>query len=417
MSFLILLISLLIVACSGSKTEKPSEHEGHDMQQMSKGKIYTCPMHPQIIKSKPGQCPICGMDLVEKTSISDTTIDVTIDGFIKPDESVLSSIKTIRPIEKEMQISIKTNGFISYDASEVSSIASRYQGRIEKLYVKYNFQKVEKGQKLFDIYSPELQTAQQDLIFLIKNDNENKMLIDGAKQKLALMGLTNAQIEQLVSTGNIIYTTSVYSPVSGYVVEENNASKMEENTNSMNEQGSSQTNHIAKELSIKEGQYLSKGQSIFKVVNNDKVWALIKLFGSDMSNIKKGDKVTLTTDIADSINAKIDFIQPTFEGAEKYLTARVHLDNSSGKLKIGDLVKAEINKGSKKALWINKEAIIDLGNEKIVLLKTENNLFKVKKISTGITVDNWSEIINGIITKDTVAQNAQFLIDSESFIK
>jgi Cu(I)/Ag(I) efflux system membrane fusion protein len=404
-----MILMLTIVSCSESKIKK------QETMQMDMSKTYTCPMHPQIMRNMPGKCPICGMDLVEKISEKNAVpIDVKVDDLMKPvDEYVVSSIKTISPVEKEMALTIKANGFITYDTRLFSSVASRYEGRIEKLYVKYNFQKVEKGEKLFEVYSPELITAQQNLLFLIKNDVDNKTLIDGSKQKLSLLGMTKTQIDEMISSEQTLPTTTVYSPVSGYVIEEKIAMEM---GNGMG--GSTKTDFSTQELSVKEGQYLSKGQSVFKLVNTDKVWVLIKLLGSQIGTIKKGDVVQISGEaILNPVSEPIEFIQPVFEGADKYLTAHVHLHNPNGELKIGSLVKAEINAGVKKSLWINKQAVLDLGNEKVVLLKTNGALFKVKKITTGITVDDWIEVIDGISISDSIAENAQYLIDSESFVK
>jgi Cu(I)/Ag(I) efflux system membrane fusion protein len=413
----------LSISCSNSNQEN-----GHNMDNMegmdmpnneAHKKVYTCPMHPEIIKNKPGSCPICGMDLVEKINEVHSNIEVNLnlDDIIKPvDEYVLSSLKLINPIEKSMVFTSKSDGYISYNSNDFASVSSRFEGRIEKLYINYNYQKVEKGQKLYDIYSPELQTAQQNLLFLLKNDSENQVLIQGAKQKLSLLGMSENQIETLSQSKKTINTTSVYSPFSGYIIEEFLVLNMNK-SNSMNSVGN-QDVPLTKELSVKEGQYLNKGESTFKIVNYSDVWAFVKLLESDKTGIKKGDKIILKKNgTALEIESKIDFIEPVFQGTEKFLTAHVHLNNSKGKFKIGDLVTATILKGKKSGLWIHQEAIVDLGNEKIVLIQTKGDLLKVRKIKTGVAIDNWVQIIEGLSKEDLIADNSQFLIDSESFIK
>ncbi|MCX6182132.1 MAG: efflux RND transporter periplasmic adaptor subunit [Bacteroidetes bacterium] len=408
--FYLILLVLTLGSCSESKNEK------HD-EAMHK-KLYTCSMHPQIIRDAPGKCPICGMDLVEKKSDDKVTLDVEMDDLIKPvDGYVLSSVKTISPTEKEVPIVFEVSGFISYDTRQFSTISSRYDGRIEKLYVKYNFQKVEKGQALFEMYSPELITAQQNLIFLLKNDETNTTLIESAKHRLSLLGMTKTQTEQLISTKQTMSTTTVYSPVDGYVIEEKLSAQMGSNKNSMGA-ANTNTDYSTQELSLKEGQTLLKEERIFKIVNTQMVWALLKLSGNQAEYVKKSDIVKIfSQSISEPISSPVDFVEPMFEGTEKYLTVHVHLHNTEGKWKVGDLISAEINGGQKKSLWINKESILNLGNETVVFLKEGNNFFKVRKVVTGITANNWIEVLEGISSNDSIADNAQYLIDSENFVK
>lgn len=381
--------------------------------------IFTCPMHPEIIRQKAGNCPICGMALVEKITDtqSEKVVDLNLNDIIKPvDEYVLSSMKLINPIEKSLQTSSSANGYISYNTNDFIAISSRLEGRIEKLYIRYNYQKVEKGQKLYDIYSPELQTAQQNLLFLLKNDGENNSLITSAKKKLVLLGMTENQIELLSKSNKTINTTTIYSPVSGYIIEETMALKLNQSTG-MND-GKIQENPTNKELAIKEGHYLKKGEHTFKVVNFSNVWAFVKLAESEKIGVKKGDKISIQKNGTElSIASKIDFIEPIFQESEKFLTLHVHLNNSKGNFKIGDLITAKIAKGTTIGLWISQESIVDLGNEKIVLIKSKNKLLQVRKITTGVTVDNLVQVIDGLSAEDLIAQNAQFLFDSESFIK
>ncbi|HEV8511956.1 MAG TPA: efflux RND transporter periplasmic adaptor subunit, partial [Cyclobacteriaceae bacterium] len=185
--FLVLLIAF---GCSQNKKHEHAEQ-------------YTCPMHPTVIKDTPGSCPVCGMDLVMKGKQNDDVkVGDDLSYLLKPvNSSVISTIKTVTPVKKSINIKAKANGVITYDTKAMSTISSRISGRVEKLFVKYNFQPVKKGQKILEIYSPELLTAQRDLLYLLKSDKENTQLIDGAKEKLRLLGATDQQIDQLVSTG------------------------------------------------------------------------------------------------------------------------------------------------------------------------------------------------------------------------
>ena len=165
MVFCLLIISLS--ACNEHRKNVPTEKQ----TTANKQQLYTCSMHPEIIRDKPGDCPICGMKLVEKLTGGERTADVTLEALLKPtNEFVVSSISVTTIQKKEEKIEMEVLGNIAYDTRAVGSISSRVAGRIEKLYVRYRFQQINKGQHIMDIYSPELLTAQQNLLFVIKLD-------------------------------------------------------------------------------------------------------------------------------------------------------------------------------------------------------------------------------------------------------
>src|SRR5687767_12734146 len=180
---MLLVLLTLVVSCN-----KGGEHAEH-------GDTYTCPMHPTVISDKPGTCPVCGMNLVRKAQAGEE-VEITEDlaKLIKsPNEIVIASIKTIKGQYKSMPVSVEAQGVVTYDTKNIYTIPSRVNGRLEKVYLKYAFQLVSKGQKIAEIYSPELLTAQRELLFLLENDAENESLIDAAKNKLELLGFSTSQ--------------------------------------------------------------------------------------------------------------------------------------------------------------------------------------------------------------------------------
>ncbi|MEO7769057.1 MAG: efflux RND transporter periplasmic adaptor subunit [Ferruginibacter sp.] len=254
--------------------------------------LYTCSMHPQIIRDKPGNCPICGMQLVKKESAGKQIHDVSLHTLLQPTNTyALSNIDAVTLTRHNEPIEINALGYTAYNTAEVGSISARINGRIEKLYVKYRYQLIKKGQKIMDIYSPELLTAQQNLLFLIKNDPSNNSLINAAREKLLLLGFDGKQLQQVISTQKPLFTVSVYSRYSGHIHEslgkDMNGAVAE--APAMNEAISLTT----QELSLREGMYLQKGQTIFKVYNPNKVWALLNIYPSDQPFIKVGNKVRI----------------------------------------------------------------------------------------------------------------------------
>src|SRR5690606_20383699 len=201
---LILLLMLIMASCG--------RHD-HSTQE----EVYTCPMHPTVVSNEPGACPVCGMDLVRKGGPGEElTMTPELSRVLKsPNETIVTSVKTIRPEFKSMPMDVNVNGVVTYDTRSVHTIPSRVAGRLEKVYITYVLQPVKAGQKVAEIYSPELSTAQRELIFLLENDPENNALIDASRRKLELLGMSASQINALTTNQRITSTVSIYSPYSG----------------------------------------------------------------------------------------------------------------------------------------------------------------------------------------------------------
>lgn len=394
-----------------------SKDENMDMTTADEKVLYTCSMHPQIIRDKPGNCPICGMQLVKKESNSKEVHDVSLHTLLKPTNGyAISTIPATTLIKSEEPIEINALGYTAYNTSEVGAISARISGRIEKLYVRFRYQLVKKGQKIMDIYSPELLTAQQNLLFLIKNDPSNNSLISAAKEKLLLLGFPSEQLQQVINSQKTLFTVSVYSSYSGHI---HDASNMGMNSTTTEVPGMNEAISLTtQELNLKEGMYLQKGQTVFKVYSPTKVWALLNIYPSDQAFIKVGNKVRIVPEAKPDKNfqSSIYFIEPFFRPGGKTLTARVNVDNSVLQLPIGSQVQATIFSSPVKAEWLPKEAILSLGLEKVVFVRSDNG-YKAQKVETGVSYKNLIQITGGITVTDSVAANAQFLMDSESFIK
>ena len=419
----IFIYACLLVNCTG----KDNRHASEGVVQ------YTCPMHPTVIRDAPGTCPICGMELVRKgLPGEEVKITAELNYLLKPTNSmVISSIKPIMPVRKSLEVTTKANGIVTYDTRRFTSVPIRFAGRIEKLSIKYNFQPIQKGKKILEIYSPELLTVQRDLLYLLKSDKENSQLIEGSKEKLRLLGISDSQINQLISTGQESYSFAVYSPVDGYVVEEAalsvltpsaplpTASSLGGNmagggVSNVKQNSASQS---INELTTREGMYVSAGQAIFKVINTDYVWAEFDVYQRDASFVKVNDPVQLTFgDGAETLETTVNFVRPFFKNGESFVKVRVYLSNPGNKFKIGQLLTASFNKSSRDSIWIPLSARLDLGTKEITFYK-KRGVFRPKEIVTAKQSGGWIEVISGLEQGDSLAYNAQFMVDSESFIK
>jgi Cu(I)/Ag(I) efflux system membrane fusion protein len=408
--FLMLLIySSLFLGLQSCKQQKKSSVVEKPIEK----ELYTCSMHPEIIREAPGDCPICGMHLIKKITDSKTVVDVDLNTLLQPTNNFVVSSIPVTVIKMESEpYTINSLGSVAYDTREEATISSKVSGRIEKLYIRYRYQQVEKGQKIMEIYSPEILTAEQNLIFLLQNDPSNSSLIEAAKQRLVLLGMEEQQIKHIMQSKNPLLTISIFSKYSGHVHEAGNT-KMNTVTAGMKDIAA-----ITEELPLKEGMYVKKGETVFTIYNPNKAWVLLNIFGGDQSFVKTGNAVTITPETASnsSFTGKINFIEPFFRKDAKTVTARVYFDNSSLQIPIGSQVKAIITGSTNKAFWLPNESIISLGLEKIVFIK-QNGGFMAHRIRTGIVSNKKIEIRDGLTIHDSIAANAQYLMDSESFIK
>lgn len=397
---------VIFISC---KSKEPTE-----VQNAEKKTLWTCSMHPEIIRDHPGNCPICGMELVKKVDNAVAINDISLNDLLQPtDRFVVSSIPVTSLKTSTETIDIDALGTVGYDTRLINTLSARVSGRIEKLYVKYRYQHIMKGQKIMDIYSPELLTTEQELLFLLKNDPSNTPLINAAKQKLLLLGVSGNQLQQIVRSGKPSLTISVYSHYTGHIHEAGNTMPQEN--------GSKQKMDISRtteELPVKEGMYIEKGQNIFQIYNVNKSWALLTIFPEYASLIKTGDAVVIVPETAPTkkFKGRIDFIEPMYRKDNKTLTARVYFNNSQMQIPVGSQIQATIFASSKEAHWLPKDAVLSLGINKVVFIKVSGG-FKAHKVETGLTYKNQIRIVSGINPTDSVAANAQYLTDSESFIK
>lgn len=408
--YIVFLLTLSVVIGTAScNNKKKTDHTAHDQ----KKEVYTCPMHPEIIRDAPGSCPICGMDLVKKETGSEAIKDVQLEALLKPvDGFVISTLEVTTIEQRDEDIELDVVGTVAYDTRQAGAISSRVNGRIEKLYVRYKYQPVQKGQRIMDIYSPELMTAQQNLLFLLRNDAGNASLIDAAKDRLRLMGMSAGQVATVVRTGTAIYSVPVFSNYSGFVTDINNT------TNAVSADNMQQTSTTNQELAIKEGMYVQNGQAVFTVYNQGKAWILLDIYPEQQTLVQVGNPVRIVPETAPTENfrAKVDYIEPVFRTGNKTVAARVYFNNATRRLPIGSRVTANIFAKPKAAWWLPKEAILSLGRGKVVFKKDETG-FRAIKITTGIEVNRQVQILTGLQKQDSVAVNAQYLVDNEAFIK
>ncbi len=387
------------------------------------------------------------MDLVKKEgAAAKDTLTTELGDLLKPvNAAVVSGIRTVRPQEGTKEVPLQLPGSVEYDTRRVQVISARFGGRIEKLYVRYNYQPVKKGQKLFDIYSPQIVTAQEEFIFLLGSDHDNEALLRAARKKLSLLGLSAAQINHIAATRKPQYRLAVYSPYEGYLVEAlpalsplaSSGSAMpaassvsggmdgmsgrmpsgDEATGMTASQAGTSNPPTDNSLSLTEGAYVSAGQPVFQIVNTEKVWAVFRGYPGDINQVRKGQpiEIRMENDTSQTFTGRIDLIEPFYRAGQNSATLRVYLDNPNGNLLVGNLLSGKLRVESDSGLWLPRAAVLDLGSRQVAFRREGGTLTPVE-VQTGLRTQDWVKILSGLTAQDEVAANAQYLVDSEAFV-
>ena len=440
-------LALLVGACQSDN--KPTDVPGttkapaaitHDHE--TADDVYTCPMHPQIIRDKAGDCPICGMALVKKPKAggAQAPASASLQNLLSsPDATVVSTQATVYSTTDAPDLALTLTGRVEYDTRRTEVIAARFGGRIEKLLIRYNYQPVTKGQKLLEVYSPELVTAQQELIFILTNDAGNQTLLRGARQKLRLLGLTEAQINRTAATRKPDYQVAIYSPYTGYVVEQPaqlggalppppapDAGGMSSGGRSSSMGGgaapastpAASTLPTEAGLSLSEGAYVTAGQTLFRVVNTRQVWGVFEPRPDELAALQVGQPIRVLpeNDPARALTARIDLVEPFFREGARTGAVRVHLPNPGGQLRSGTLLTGNVRVPASGGLWLPRTAVVDLGNREVAFVR-RSGAFHAVSVQIGRRSADRVQILQGLSERDAVAANAQFLVDSEGFVQ
>lgn len=375
---------------------------------------YICPMHPTVVSDKQGVCPVCNMDLVRKARPGEE-VKVTEDlvRLLKsPNERVVSSIKTIKGEFASQTLSAEATGVVTYDQRNRFTIPARIGGRLEKVFLKYPYQSVRKGQVVAEIYSAELATAQQELIWLLQQ-NDSEQEIQQAKDKLVLLGFTEPLLANLVQTKAVQYRFPIISPVSGFVV----IGEQPQPTIATQSNMGMQTNATAipqanKTDIIKEGDYVNAGATLFTVIDANSLLIELSVSAEQSKYLSVGDTISLKLKQI-VMPARVGFIQPFYNTNQEFALVRIYVPGAN--LKIGELVTAQWSTKTSAWMWLPRLAVVDLGTEAIVFVKDRGSFVAKQVVIQSSTSDKIA--LTGLSSMDEIALNAQFLVDSEGFIR
>ena len=391
----IIFLAIGVIAGKTFFSGKTGENTENTVQTAAQAKHWTCSMHPQIDLPEPGQCPICGMDLIPKDNEDNTVSGPRV--FTMPEDAVeLANIQTFTVGEgayKGDNSSIKLSGKIRENEDKIAVQTAHFGGRIEKLYYKSEGEYIKKGSLLALIYSPELVTAQNELIQALEVKEEQPELYNSVRKKLLNWKLTEEQVNKIERTKGIITNFEMYASVNGTITKKY----------------------------VEEGDHVSEGSKMFEVLGLETVWAEFDVFERDIANIKKGTPVIITSTAypGKKIKAKIDFIDPLLDPTTRTVKVRAILRNPQYKLKPGMIVYGDIDinsrvKPAETRIIIPKSAVLWTGKRSIVYVKPDPQkpAFELREVELGKDLGDSYEILSGLNPGEIVVTNGTFTIDA-----
>lgn len=413
-----------------------------DISSVDEKQLYTCGMHPEIISDEPGLCPICEMNLTPikkdnqkksgekkilywrapmdpneiynepgKSKMGMDLVPVYEDesgaqGIVTIDPQVQQymNVKTEIVSKKRLSSKVTTNGVLLKDETKEYIVTTKVSGWIEKLYVNYTGQEVRKGQKLMDIYSPQLVAAQQELLTALSYKNTSSQsslesikksgneLVENAIRKLQLLDISETEINDLIETKKVRTNMTLYALNSGTVMHKN----------------------------ILEGEKIMAGAPLLRIANLTNLWLTADIYEYELSKVKLGSQASIKFNFLPekTYTGKISFIYPTIDVASRTAKIRINVNNNNGELKpdmFANVVIEGIDLGEYPV--VPENAVIRSGTKDIVILSIGDGKFKPTQIKLGSYADGLYQVLEGLTEGNKVVTSAQFLIDSESNLR
>ncbi len=421
-------------------SDDAAEHAGHG------DGLFTCPMHPDILEEEPGTCPICGMDLVPTKAESGpeggdreilfyrNPMDPSITSpeprkdemgmdyvpvFAEEAESVAAqgAVVTIDPsVQQKMNVvtqrvqrrdiahEIRTVGYLGYDQERMVSVTTKYPGFIEKTYVNYIGQPVQKGQPLFEIYAPELVQTEQELLAAVRYASNlssapedarkrAEALLEAARQRLQYWDVSAEQIRQLEETGEVFRTLQVAAPASGVIM---------------------------KRMPGLEGMATKPGMELLHIADLSNLWLTVEVFDEQLSWLDAGSSATVTLSYFPGVTyrGRVRYIEPEVSETTRTIQLTLDVPNRDRRLRVGMFATVIFEPvAATDVITVPAESVIRTGERDVVVVAIGDGRFAPRDVVLGPRGDGFIQVLEGLSDGDEVVTSAQFLIDSESNLR
>lgn len=411
---LVALAILVVIGCDPGGGEQPrtlseqsaslqssvTREDSHPIEPV----VYICPMHPNIVADEPGVCPICGMDLQLSKKRGTKGISGRSPVELAPEQRQLINLRTARIGRVQARKTIRTVGIMKQDESAVATVSAWTSGRIEKLYVDRTETNVKKGQRLYSIYSPDLYSTMQEYVGLLTNQSANTQLIAATRTRLALLGLSDEQLELLGDDRRVVPTIDVLSQVAGRVTR----------------------------LDANQGSYVKTGDPMYTIADLSRLWLIVTIYEFELGLIQPGMRVVATSLALpdDEFHGRITLINHKIEQHARAAEIRVEFDEAlhagdehgSGRYRnalahhlLPDMymdVEIEIDLGEQ--LVVPASAVFDTGDRDYVFVEQDEGLFVPREVRLGAKAGNQFVVLEGLDSGMEVVVDGTFLLDSES---